>query len=135
MIPRLKFWNILSELPLGFSDFELQEIFDSDLAYDNCGNVNYVKILESEIFVVLEKRRLMKQKLQDSDLNRNSISFESNFTLTSKEEKIEIDNKKVVIEDLIFIDDLEVIIYTTIRPRISTIFMTSLKAPESKKVV
>jgi len=31
----------------------------------------------------------------------------------------------VVIEDLVFIDDLEIIIYTTVKPRTSTIFITS----------
>lgn len=36
------------------------------------------------------------------------------------------DNRKVVVEDLIFIDDLEIIIYTTVRPKSSTIFITSM---------
>lgn len=36
------------------------------------------------------------------------------------------DNRRVVIEDLVFIDDLEIIIYTTVKPRTSTIFITSL---------
>lgn len=36
------------------------------------------------------------------------------------------DNRKVVVEDLIFIDDLEIIIYTTVRPKTSTIFVTSM---------
>jgi hypothetical protein len=37
------------------------------------------------------------------------------------------DNRKVVVEDLVFIDDLEIIIYTTVLPRTSTIFITNLK--------
>jgi len=37
------------------------------------------------------------------------------------------DNRKVVIEDLIFIDDLEVVIYTTVRPKTSSVFITSLQ--------
>lgn len=43
-----------------------------------------------------------------------------------KEMKV-TDNRKVVVEDLIFIDDLEIIIYTTVAPKTSTIFITSLK--------
>lgn len=31
-----------------------------------------------------------------------------------------------MIEDLIFIDDHEIILYTTVRPRTSTVFITSL---------
>lgn len=37
------------------------------------------------------------------------------------------DNRKVVVEDLIYIDDLEILIYTTIAPKTSTIFVTSAK--------
>ena len=37
------------------------------------------------------------------------------------------DNRKVVVEDLIFIDDLEIIIYPTVCPKTSTVFVTSLR--------
>lgn len=37
------------------------------------------------------------------------------------------DNRKVVVEDLIYIDDLEMLIYTTIIPKTSTIFITHAK--------
>ena len=37
------------------------------------------------------------------------------------------DNRKVVVEDLIFIEDLELIIYSTIAPKTSNVFITSLK--------
>lgn len=37
------------------------------------------------------------------------------------------DNRKVVVEDLVYIDDLEVLIYTTILPKTSTIFVTHTK--------
>ena len=37
------------------------------------------------------------------------------------------DNRKVVVEDLIFIDDLEIIIYSTVSPKTSVVFITSLK--------
>jgi hypothetical protein len=37
------------------------------------------------------------------------------------------DNRKVVVEDLVYIDDLEIIVYTTIAPKTSTIFVTHTK--------
>lgn len=37
------------------------------------------------------------------------------------------DNRKVVVEDLIYIDDLEVLIYTTVTPKSSNIFITHTK--------
>jgi hypothetical protein len=40
------------------------------------------------------------------------------------------DNRKVVIEDLIYLDDLEILIYTTIAPKTSTIFITHTKKNE-----
>lgn len=45
------------------------------------------------------------------------------------------DNRKVVVEDLMYIDDLEVIIYTTVMPKTSTIFVTHTKKLEKKKKV
>ena len=41
------------------------------------------------------------------------------------------DNRKVVVEDLIFIDDLEILIYTTVQPKTSTIFITNLRKEHS----
>ena len=45
------------------------------------------------------------------------------------------DNRKVVVEDLMYIDDLEVIIYTTVMPKTSTIFVTHTKNLEKKNKV
>jgi hypothetical protein len=42
------------------------------------------------------------------------------------------DNRKVVVEDLIYIDDLQVIIYSTVSPRTSTLWVTSLAKTEAK---
>ena len=42
----------------------------------------------------------------------------------------EISNRKVVVEDLVYIDDLQVIIYSTISPKTSTLFVTSLNKTE-----
>lgn len=41
----------------------------------------------------------------------------------------------MIVEDLIFIDDLEIIIYTTVRPQTSTIFITSMcKTKKTEKL-
>jgi hypothetical protein len=39
VISRGRFWRILEALPLGLLPFELDEIFDNDLNFDNYGNV------------------------------------------------------------------------------------------------
>ena len=45
------------------------------------------------------------------------------------------DNRKVVVEDLIFIEDLELVIYSTVAPKTSTVFITSLKKSGHKHAV
>jgi hypothetical protein len=45
------------------------------------------------------------------------------------------DNRKVVVEDLIFIDDLEIIIYTTVRPQTSTIFISSMCKAQKNQTI
>ena len=42
------------------------------------------------------------------------------------------DNRKVVVEDLVYIDDLQILIYTTIAPKTSQIFITSLNKVPAK---
>lgn len=58
MISRVQFWGVLLSLPLGLNEDELMEIFDNDLNYDNNGNVDYISILNSDIFVALERKRI-----------------------------------------------------------------------------
>jgi len=59
VISRVQFWGVLLSLPLGLNEDELMEIFDNDLNYDNNGNVDYISILNSDIFVALERKRLL----------------------------------------------------------------------------
>lgn len=113
---------MLENLPLGLLPFEVEELFDNDLNFDNYGNVDYTTILNNELFVTFERKRIqreqiMKKKNESQDVDK----------LT--------DNRKVVVEDLMYIDDLEVIIYTTVMPKTSTIFVTHTKKQEKKNKV
>lgn len=118
VISRINFWGLMLSLPLGLNDAELNEVFDNDLNFDNNGNVDYMQIVNSDIFVALERRRIAAQILK----KKGSVEEQGK---DEKEHKLS-DNRKVVVEDLIFIDDLEIIIYTTIRPKTSSIFITSM---------
>ena len=66
VIPRITFWSILINLPLGLNQEELGEIFDNDLNFDNYGNVDYVNIINSDIFVALERKRILAKALKSS---------------------------------------------------------------------
>jgi hypothetical protein len=140
VIPRVRFWGILIGLPLGLSESDLEEIFDNDLNFDNYGNVDYISILNSDLFVALERRRLTAKAMKMAGKRRSSMADKS---IADADAQLGAsDNRKVVIEDLIFIDDLEIIIYTTVRPRTSSIFITSMqktqtiiKKSEKKRVI
>mmetsp|Transcript_43811 Transcript_43811/g.42295 ORF Transcript_43811/g.42295 Transcript_43811/m.42295 type:complete len:162 (+) Transcript_43811:1253-1738(+) len=58
VMPRQRFYRILDSLPLGLMDYELDEIFENDLHFDNYGNVDYTVIINSDIFVTLERQRM-----------------------------------------------------------------------------
>lgn len=63
VLPRIKLWNILINQPLGLNEQELTEVFENDLNFDNYGNVDYMVILNSDIFVTLESNRLREKAL------------------------------------------------------------------------
>ena len=52
--------------PLGLNENELEVIFNNDLNFDNNGNVDYMSILNSDIFVMLERKRLTNLALLKS---------------------------------------------------------------------
>ena len=126
VIPRITFWSILINLPLGLNQEELGEIFDNDLNFDNYGNVDYVNIINSDIFVALERKRILAKALKSSKVTK-IVAEDRTGDLSS--ESAASDNRKVVVEELIFIDDLEIIIYTTVRPKTSTVFITTMQKP------
>jgi hypothetical protein len=58
VISRVNFWGIMLSLPLGMNEAELTEVFENELSFDNNGNVDYMKILNDDTFVALERKRL-----------------------------------------------------------------------------
>ena len=47
--------------------------------------------------------------------------------------KKQSDNRKVVVEDLVYIDDLDFLIYTTLTPRSSSIFITQTRIDSTEE--
>ena len=66
VLPRVKFWGILMGLPLGMNAEELQRVFANDLGFDNYGNVDYTNILNLDLFVALEAKRLREKALKQN---------------------------------------------------------------------
>lgn len=72
---------------------------------------------------------------QFSGTSKSSVLQEDSDELEFEDNQASMnlaDNRKVVVEDLIYIDDLQIIIYSTISPRTSTCFVTSLAKIEPK---
>lgn len=57
----------------------------------------------------------MKREKEEDDLKKQS------------------DNRKVVVEDLVYIDDLDFLIYTTLIPRSSSIFITQTRIDSNEE--
>jgi hypothetical protein len=122
VIPRSKFIGLLLDIPIGLNEAEVNEIMDNDVNFDNYGNVDYTVILNSDTFCTLERLRLKQNKKKG--VGFGAASKEND---TSKNDEQKVDNRKVVVEDLLYVDDLEILIYTTIAPKTSNIFITSTK--------
>jgi Ca2+-binding EF-hand superfamily protein len=79
VIPRSKFICLLLDLPLGLNEVEVAEILENDLNFDNYGNVDYNVILNSDLFVHLERDRLKKthKKRRGVVLDGNAVEEEA----------------------------------------------------------
>ena len=100
--------------------------------FDNYGNVDYTVILNSDLFCHLERNRLKAVFKKRKGVKYDGSGGNENDQ--DQPEVAEVDNRKVVVEDLIYIDDLEILIYTTIAPKTSSAFLTSVKkSPTTRK--
>jgi Ca2+-binding EF-hand superfamily protein len=126
VIPRSRFVGLLLDLPLGINEVDVQEILENDLNFDNYGNVDYTAILNSDLFCHLERARLKAAHKKRKGV-RVAASADDEQGAKPGQEPEKVDNRKVVVEDLIYIDDLEILIYTTVAPKMSTAFITSVK--------
>ena len=55
VIPKLRFIDLILDLPLGLNEIDIQEILENDLHFDTYGNVGYKVILDSDLFCNLER--------------------------------------------------------------------------------
>jgi len=129
VIPRSKFAGLLLDLPLGLNEVDVQEILENDLHFDNYGNVDYTVVLNGDLFCALERQRL---KATHKARKAVRVGEAGKAAKAEAAEAEKVDNRKVVVEDLIYIDDLEILVYTTIAPKTSTVFINTVKkAPTS----
>ena len=102
LIERNKFYEILESLALGYGPEDIYEIFKNTSVFDAHGNADYTVILQNNIYALME----------------------NHFTRNLNTKGQSTDTRKVVIEDLIYIDNFDIIIYTTILPKSSNIYVS-----------
>ena len=87
LIERNSLYQILENLPLGYSPEDIYEIFRDTAIFDAHGNADYTIILQNEIYCILEKLNYIKDSHESE---KNSLSsprkslVESNFILTGR---------------------------------------------------
>lgn len=120
----IDFKAFIRSLPFGVLDSEIEELLENDVIYTDNGRVDYQHIIQNAEF----KKIKIIAKLKDT--NKDEI----NKLL----HKIETDQhffepQKIIVESVLYIDDFDLMVYTTITPRTSTIFISRTKRDRASK--
>lgn len=86
--------------------------------------MDYTVVLNGDLFCTLERQRLLVSHKKKRAVRVGDAEKPAKEAAPEAEK---VDNRKVVVEDLIYIDDLEILIYTTIAPKTSSVFINSVK--------
>ncbi|EAR94381.2 EF hand protein (macronuclear) [Tetrahymena thermophila SB210] len=119
------FRNILKWLPVGINEEELDSIMKTSITYSDNGSVNYIKLLTSTQFKSIKEQYRFKKSFasQKSFVEYNEVN-------TQEKRELDLVTQKVIIESVLYLDDFDLIVYTTACPRTSIIFVSkSNRAP------
>ena len=98
-----------------------------DVSYSDTGRVDYLKFINNPAF----KQMKYAFKLQRSLISKEE--FDSLITVLEENEAV-IEPQKIIIEDLIYLDDFDIFIYTTSCPQTSIIYISSSKKRTDAKI-
>jgi Ca2+-binding EF-hand superfamily protein/serine/threonine protein kinase len=113
-LPRHIFLHKLLTLPLGLSIDHLTSILDKDVQYSSNGDIDYTSLFQNKDYLALLT---------------NSKKPPSEFIYPSLPEQA------CIIEDIVYIEELDAVIYTTISPMTSTIFIKRFNGPLLAKLM
>lgn len=122
----LEFREILKKMPFGMLDSDVDYILQQEVGYMDNGRIDYMKIINNSLFT---KAKFIAQ-LKDPKIEKKQIH--------KLLEKINADDylfesQKIIIETIIYLDDFDIIIYTTSVPKTSTIFIASARREADQK--
>lgn len=72
LIERDLLYQILENLPIGYSPADIYEIFRDSAIFDAHGNADYTIILQHEVYVILDKLRQQKESQTNSAAGKNN---------------------------------------------------------------
>lgn len=114
------FKSFIRSLPFGLLESEIEEVLEREVIYTDNGRIDYQQIIQNPEF----KKCKIISKLKDTTQNKadlqkliNHIESDQNF----------FEPQKIIVESVIYIDDFDLMVYTTLTPRTSTIFISSTK--------
>ncbi len=84
LIERDRLYQILENLPIGYSPQDIYEIFRDSAIFDAHGNADYTIVLQHGVYTILEKLRLQREMQSQRGSAQNSVhstrkSFVSSF--------------------------------------------------------
>jgi hypothetical protein len=113
------FKQLLRALPLGLTETDVENIMTGQLAYTDVGDVDYVRIVSSLQFKEMRFSFKLKRSLvQESEFDEFQRSIDKDKRAAVMQQQ------RVIVESLIYIEDFELIVYTTICPCTSLIFVS-----------
>lgn len=113
----IDFRDILKNLPFGILQSEIDHILKYEVTYTDNGRIDYQKIIHDPQFT--KGKVIAKLKLNTGDVK--------DLLKQIQEDEHYFEPQKILIESVIYVDDYDLMIYTTALPRTSTIFLSSAK--------
>lgn len=114
------FKEILKKMPFGMLDSDIQQILEHEVGYMDNGRIDYVKIINNSRFT---KAKFIAQ-LNDPKIEKKHIQ---NLLEKINADDYYFEAQKIIVESIIYLDDFDIIIYTTAVPKTSTIFIASAR--------
>ena len=113
------FKNVLKWIPAGLLDQEIDTILNKEVVYSENGRVNYLVFIQNPVFRQMKLKYLLRKSLI------NQAEFKSFMQELTSEENVYQNSQKIIIESLIYLESLELLIYTTACPISSIIYIST----------
>jgi len=124
-LPRPVFRHILMHLPIGLPLNEIDTLIDSQTSLTSEGSVNYLLFLTSPVFKEYRFVYNLRRASEKTEILRE-------FQEDKHNDKIKgiFQFQKVILEAAIFLEDFELVIFTTVSPKTSIIFISKIESLE-----